>query len=871
MEAVHEVLAVLRDVSESLSTKPPKTMLGDHQNIRKSLPPATADDAVRLKWCVEELERILNSNLFKRRGSSLQISDEEHKLVAAAKRMDRGSNQNVGDWILTYMDNGSTVENIAQQVHRVDQEDKNSIKQLAYANAKQRAKSLPNINGLGSETFDLDDERKPAPRNPFRGEERETQGLPSQGLPSRRMSHKLSERKLTNNNDMDDDSDMDDMDNGMMVERMPTLDLLDTDDDIDGIDVGNDNTDTNDNNNNDDNEEAVVDPDLDADADEFSSNPHLASQVVPRISEANLKILHLSSSEGNETYIAQRRVSTDSQINRGHLGYGLGVGEEDHTVASRTRLTASTQDVNDVPFANEMQDNGNPSPLVPSTPKRLSFVLGISPRPKQTSPLRNRRNTSHTIPTHTMNANNIDEDGDNNNSGTTSNGRSPNQLSPIRSRRHTHSINSIDVDEDTLINNMNNNMCNSINNGNKVSSSCNDISKGCVDEQEQWKEGCHALCSHAKKKYNESLYPALSAMPRDKVKRYLCGESFPKYANVINEFNEILLDVNEWNVDIFRLSALTDAPLALLGMKIFEERNLFEQLRLDRTTVINFFWRVEESYRHYPEIKFHNNMHAADVMHSAHFLLASLDGAFSDIEVFSAIVAAAVHDCQHFGRTNNFLMKTRHKLTMIYNDQSVLEMFHLSEAFKVVGDPTCDIFANFTQDEYLIIRKLVIDMVLSTDMAKHAKFLGEFRALQHDLEENFEVNPDSNENKVIAQLSESFSNRVLVLCAIVHNADLGNPTKKWIVCRTWAERLLEEFFEEGDAERELGLPLGALNDRNGVVAAKSQVGFLTYVVSPLWQAWSDYVNKFDGEEAPQLEALSENLKNWKEVAESTIV
>lgn len=44
---------------------------------------------------------------------------------------------------------------------------------------------------------------------------------------------------------------------------------------------------------------------------------------------------------------------------------------------------------------------------------------------------------------------------------------------------------------------------------------------------------------------------------------------------------------------------------------------------------------------------------------------------------------------------------------------------------------------------------------------------------------------------------DSYSDRTLVLCTIVHNADLGNPTKTWEICKEWTERLMEEFFEEG--------------------------------------------------------------------------
>lgn len=43
--------------------------------------------------------------------------------------------------------------------------------------------------------------------------------------------------------------------------------------------------------------------------------------------------------------------------------------------------------------------------------------------------------------------------------------------------------------------------------------------------------------------------------------------------------------------------------------------------------------------------------------------------------------------------------------------------------------PGCNIFSNFDDESKVVARKLIIDMVLGTDMAKHTKALSEFRTL----------------------------------------------------------------------------------------------------------------------------------------------
>jgi hypothetical protein len=76
---------------------------------------------------------------------------------------------------------------------------------------------------------------------------------------------------------------------------------------------------------------------------------------------------------------------------------------------------------------------------------------------------------------------------------------------------------------------------------------------------------------------------------------------------------------------------------------------------------------------------------------------------------------------------------------------------------------------------------------------------------------------------IATQLSDSYPDRALVLCAIVHNADLANCAKEWPLAKKWTYRLMEEFCAEGDEERRQGLPLGPLNDRETMDIPKGQV------------------------------------------------
>ena len=62
-----------------------------------------------------------------------------------------------------------------------------------------------------------------------------------------------------------------------------------------------------------------------------------------------------------------------------------------------------------------------------------------------------------------------------------------------------------------------------------------------------------------------------------------------------------------------------------------------------------------------------------------------------------------------------------------------------------------------------------------------------------------------------------------VLQNMVHCADLSGPTKPLHLYRRWCDRIMEEFFQQGDKEREAGLEISPMCDRNNATIEKSQV------------------------------------------------
>lgn len=85
----------------------------------------------------------------------------------------------------------------------------------------------------------------------------------------------------------------------------------------------------------------------------------------------------------------------------------------------------------------------------------------------------------------------------------------------------------------------------------------------------------------------------------------------------------------------------------------------------------------------------------------------------------ASIIASLAHDVGHPGFNNHFFIKSTSYLAVLYNDYSVLEMMHSSITFELMYDSKRNIFQNLTADEKLKVRKLIIDMILATDMSRH--------------------------------------------------------------------------------------------------------------------------------------------------------
>ena len=308
---------------------------------------------------------------------------------------------------------------------------------------------------------------------------------------------------------------------------------------------------------------------------------------------------------------------------------------------------------------------------------------------------------------------------------------------------------------------------------------------------------------------------------------------------ILNEINLDTFNIDDKDFDIFEFDKKVgkENTLSLIGNYIFKYFS-FEEI-LNHTKYQNWCQKISEGYNR--NNFYHTDLHAADIVHTSFIYFK--EGLINEIikldksSICALFLSCICHDYKHPGLNNNYLMETNNSIAIRYNDISILENMHISETFKLIlSDKNYNIFDNLEKQKYKKIRKQMISCVLGTDMSNH----------KHSLDF---MNKCLNENNhIIENDNQEYMN------LIVHSADISNPTKKFEIYYKWAELVVEEFYQQGDREKELGLNCSC--DRNKVTLFKSQLGFIDFVEKPFYGL---FVKLF-----PKLNFLEENLNKNRE-------
>ncbi|GAX77392.1 hypothetical protein CEUSTIGMA_g4838.t1 [Chlamydomonas eustigma] len=346
----------------------------------------------------------------------------------------------------------------------------------------------------------------------------------------------------------------------------------------------------------------------------------------------------------------------------------------------------------------------------------------------------------------------------------------------------------------------------------------------------------------------------------------------------------VLGKIDSWQFDSFELDEVSEGrPLSTLTFAIMHKLRLVQVNDLDATRLARFLCRVEEGY---PNNPYHCRVHAADVVRTLYCILTQggvLRNVWPDapdLTMLLALFSAAIHDFEHKGLNNDFLIKSEDPLAITYNDHSPMENHHLAAAFSLLQEDPYNFLLELSPKTRALLRKESIDLVLATDMKQHFSMVSLFNTKFASMLGSSSLGSGSHADKellsqrpstmtdMLVQRPTTANNmlmeeelRRLVLQMCLKMSDLGHLSSAPAVHVKWVQKLEAEFFIQGDKERSAGLPVSPLMERTKEGITKSQPGFINVVVLPMYHS---FCSAFPGC-TPLLKGVQANNALWTTV------
>ncbi|KAF2110066.1 hypothetical protein BDV96DRAFT_651219 [Lophiotrema nucula] len=292
---------------------------------------------------------------------------------------------------------------------------------------------------------------------------------------------------------------------------------------------------------------------------------------------------------------------------------------------------------------------------------------------------------------------------------------------------------------------------------------------------------------------------------------------------------------------------------ALLMLKHALQMPELEQWSMSEDELIVFLLASRTAYNEF--VLYHNFRHVTDVLQALfHFLVQigtlppypsssseagdeSRDVPKSPIaqllrpfDALTLLISAIGHDVGHPGVNNAFLVALNAPLAQLYNDRSVLESFHCAAYSQILRRYWPKAFSD------TVMRKLMINSILATDMGLHFKYMSDMGNLQEKIAHNKGV-IDGWSVKVREE-HKDLACGLLIKCA-----DISNVARKFQVAAKWANILTDEFSNQGVMEQELQIPsclFGGPPVRDDLIKlGESQIGFMNIFARPLFEGVAD--------------------------------
>ena len=309
-------------------------------------------------------------------------------------------------------------------------------------------------------------------------------------------------------------------------------------------------------------------------------------------------------------------------------------------------------------------------------------------------------------------------------------------------------------------------------------------------------------------------------------------------SDVLEEIENQVLDERDKLASIaFDAWSMSDEDLIKRCCLMATRLNLAEKLNVDQEVIVRYF-RACHSQMH-ADAPFHNWHHVADVTQCLYTLLTQtgLASKLSTEQLIAVFLAAPAHDLDHRGRSNVYEINENSEIAQAFpGEKGPLECHHSRLALKTLD--STGILKGLPKGSAELVRVCVRNAILATDMGRHGALMNRFNAVTAEVE--MEITLEGTN----AQLSDFFKpgdKGWLLLGMLLKASDVSNPSRPIRIADKWNDLVYEEFYSEGDVDKERGRPLNPLHDRENNIISKSSVGFIGFVVLPIFQSLENFL------------------------------
>ncbi|KAI8885481.1 HD-domain/PDEase-like protein [Backusella circina FSU 941] len=313
---------------------------------------------------------------------------------------------------------------------------------------------------------------------------------------------------------------------------------------------------------------------------------------------------------------------------------------------------------------------------------------------------------------------------------------------------------------------------------------------------------------------------------------------------------------------------------------IFKRMGICQSLGITTSDFLDFLIDIDQGYCDNP---YHSFYHAVDVAMVLYHMLECYDISeyLTRFDLASSFIAALCHDIGHPGKNNNFQINGDTEMSQNFKKKSVIESHSTKTAIEILNkhnllrniELQSEAFGlKVSQDEF---KKSIAEMILATDMSCHFHLQHNITVLKNVVNFKKKVHQKyaspiqigstnmSDDHLQLKPLFDTITNPMTyfynnnyfklgksrpsptllnteqrqMLCNILlHSADISNPCRPWDIFHTLSSLVCIEFFRQGEAEKNMGLPVSPNMDYDQTNPSNINVGFIDFIVYPYFEA-----------------------------------